>query len=275
MRNTLWWAVVGYVASVGVLLWFLYRLLLHEGFDETHFLAGAAAVLLLSGGWGYAIASLLIAPRQKMHERLMHVTDEILHELKIPLSTIDANATMIAKAVPDARTQKRLGRIRAATKRLERLYRELAYVLRKEIDAPIPERVDVAEILRERADYFNAHGAKRIQTSLQTYVVEIDRIGLEQTFDNLIENALKYSNRTSLVTLTCRKEGTVEIVDEGEGMDEAQLVRVFERYYRGESTVQGQGLGLTLVKRFCDENGIAIRIDSQKGKGTRVRLVFP
>jgi signal transduction histidine kinase len=67
-------------------------------------------------------------------------------------------------------------------------------------------------------------------------------------------------------------EGVLEIVDEGIGMDETEIMRVFERYYRGESDKRGKGIGLTLVKRFCDESGIDIDIISEKERGTTVRL---
>jgi len=56
------------------------------------------------------------------------------------------------------------------------------------------------------------------------------------------------------------------------GMDETQLVRVFERYYQGDKQQDGEGIGLALVKTYCDTEGIGIQVHSQKTKGTKVIL---
>jgi signal transduction histidine kinase len=61
------------------------------------------------------------------------------------------------------------------------------------------------------------------------------------------------------------------VEDEGEGIGSEELVRIFDRYYRA-SEKPGHGIGLAIVKQFCDENGIEIHIESQKGKGTKVVL---
>jgi len=271
MRNKLRMAVAGYVFSVAVLLSFLYWFLKNEGFDESRFIIGSVAVLLLSVGWGYVIVSHLIAPQQKMHEELLHVTDDILHELKIPLATIDTNAAMIAKQSKDEKTQKRLLRIRAASKRLEKLYRELAYTLRKKIEPVELEFFDLSELLYERVSYFRQEGRHRIILEAESRNVRLDRIGFEQVIDNLISNAMKYSPPHSAITVRW-KDDMLEISDEGKGMDETQLVCIFERYYRGDMHTNGRGLGLAIVKRFCDENGIGIRIESAIGKGTKITL---
>jgi len=55
-------------------------------------------------------------------------------------------------------------------------------------------------------------------------------------------------------------------------MDAAQIARIYERYYQGDSHSPGEGIGLALVKRYCDEAGIGIRIDSTPGEGTTVTL---
>jgi signal transduction histidine kinase len=89
--------------------------------------------------------------------------------------------------------------------------------------------------------------------------------------DNLIENALKYSPADTQVYVRLHG-GVLEVADKGVGMDETELVRVFERYYRARSDKEGKGIGLALVKRFCDENDIDVDIVSKKGEGTKVSL---
>jgi signal transduction histidine kinase len=55
-------------------------------------------------------------------------------------------------------------------------------------------------------------------------------------------------------------------------MDENEILRIFERYYQGDRSSRGEGIGLSLVKRFCDENAIVLRFRSRKGEGTEVLL---
>jgi signal transduction histidine kinase len=271
MRKRLWGAVAAYTASVAILLSALYWFMKNDGFSENGFLLGAAGILVLSVGWGYVIVSHLIEPQRRLHEHLLHLTDDIVHELKIPLSTIQTNAVLIRKRTEDERTLKRLGRILGAAKRLEKLYKELAYALHKEIRPAQKERFDLADLVNERVVFFNERHPGRVVADTESFVVHTDRIGLEQVADNLIENALKYSPADTQVYVRLHG-GVLEVADKGVGMDETELVRVFERYYRARSDKEGKGIGLALVKRFCDENDIDVDIVSKKGEGTKVSL---
>ena len=106
---------------------------------------------------------------------------------------------------------------------------------------------------------------------LDTQTLYADKIGFEQMIDNLLNNAMKYSERTSVITLRFNNN-ILSIKDQGIGIDEAQLVQIFERYYQADTQRQGEGIGLTLVKAYCDEMGIEITIHSIKGQGTTVLL---
>ncbi len=271
MKYRLLWATFGYVASVALLLSFLYWFLKNEGFDERTFVVGALFVLLLSVGWGYIIASHLIVPHQKTQEHLFHLTKDIIHELNIPLSTIQANTTMLLRKSDDERMQKRLGRIDEASLRLKRLYEELVYAIRKEMHLVEREVFDVAEVVKARVEHFKLLRRNPIEVSLESCQIKADKIGFEQAFDNLMSNAMKYSSKDSVVTVRL-KEGVLEIEDRGIGMDEEALMRVFERYYRATNKAEGEGIGLALVKSYCDKEKIAIEIRSQKDIGTVVIL---
>jgi signal transduction histidine kinase len=96
-------------------------------------------------------------------------------------------------------------------------------------------------------------------------------VGLEQVVDNLLENAIKYSEPDQPVEVVLQGKH-LSIRDRGIGMDENELLRVFERYYQSDSRKRGEGIGLSLVKRYCDENDIALKIRSRKGEGTEIFL---
>ncbi|MCF6205658.1 MAG: HAMP domain-containing histidine kinase [Sulfurovum sp.] len=271
MRKAIWLATFGYVFSVLILLSVLYWFLKNEGFDEMTFLTGSGFVLLLTVGWGYIITSHLMMPRKRTQEHLLDLTKNIIHELNIPLSTIQANSEMLARNTEEEKSRKRLGRISDAAKRLERLYEELVYTIKKEVHEIERESFDLKTLVEERVEIFREQERNPFVLELEPCQVMTDKIGCEQMLDNLIGNAMKYSSKTQPIRIVL-KNRTLQIIDQGIGMDEAQLLKVFERFYQADNRQEGEGIGLSLVKTFCDTEGIEIAITSEKGSGTQVRL---
>jgi signal transduction histidine kinase len=271
MKKEILLATLGYVMSVALLLSFLYWLLKNEGFDEKTFLAGSIVVLLLSVGWGYIIASHLVIPHRKTQDHLLHLTKDIVHELNIPLSTIQANSAMLSKNMEEERARKRLKRIDDASLRLKKLYDQLVYTIRKEMHQIEREPFDLAEMVVSRVEVFKEQRRNPFILELETCRVYTDRIGFERIFDNLVANAMKYSDKHTPVTIRIEGE-KLEIIDRGIGMDEAQLLQIYERYYQGDSQKEGEGIGLALVKAYCDQEDIVIQVSSKPGEGTRIVL---
>jgi signal transduction histidine kinase len=228
-------AALSYLSSAAVLLSFLYWFLKNEGFSESNFLIASVLVLILAAGWGYIISSHLLAPKAELDANLSILSSEILHELNIPLSTIKANSAMLKKRVmDDEKSLQRLVRIEASSVRLERLYKELVYSIKKEIHPIEKERLLLEPLLRERIETLEAFGRNRFSLNVGEKIIEIDRIGFEKMIDNLLMNAMKYSSKESLIKVIL-KENILMITDEGIGMDETQLLRVYERYYQSDN----------------------------------------
>ena len=265
-------AALGYFSSVAVLLSFLYWFLKNEGFSEANFLVAVLLVLILAGGWGYIISSHILAPKAELDANLSHLSSEILHELNIPLATIKANVSMLKKHLgEEERSVKRLERIEASSDRLERLYEELVYSIQKEIHPIEKEKVVLHHLLYERIEAFRLFGRNSFHFDIGEMMIRVDRIGFEKMIDNLLMNAMKYSDKTSLISVVL--DGNIlTISDKGVGMDETELLKVYERYYQSDSKKRGKGIGLALVKAYCDDEGIEIQIKSKKGEGTRVLL---
>ncbi len=267
-------SALGYFSSVAILLSFLYWFLKNEGFSETNFLIAGLLVLLLAAGWGYILSSHLLAPKAELDANLSQLSSEILHELNIPLSTIKANAAMLKKRLQgEEKALKRLERIEASSDRLERLYEELVYSIKKEIHPIEKEPVALQKLLGERIETFESFGRNRFDMDVTELTVNVDRIGFEKMIDNLLMNAMKYSDKTSRIEIKLERT-MLTIRDEGIGMDEAELLKVYERYYQGDSGKEGKGIGLALVKAYCDAENIGIQISSEKGRGTTVMLAL-
>lgn len=271
MRKELFAALLIYVVTVTVLLMAVYRFLENWQLSEFNFFVAGALVLLVAVGWGYILTAVIFAPKKQMEDTLTTLTNDIMHELNIPLSTIKANTTLLKKSLKDEKSLTRLKRIERASLRLERLYGELVYAIRKEIYEIEKEIFDIQTVIEERVAIFAEQKRNLFEIAVESYEIEADKIGFEQMIDNIISNAMKYSEKKSLIKISLN-EHVLCIEDEGIGMSTSELLRIHERYFQGDDTQEGQGIGLALVKAYCEEENIEIQITSEKEVGTRVKL---
>ncbi len=220
---------------------------------------------------GYVFISQLLESKSRNDEKMEHLIREVLHEINLPISTIDANCTMLKNSIVDTKKLKRIDRIEKSSKRLKKLYKELAYNIKKDISAVEKEEFNLKELIDESVAYFKEMKRNEIVTDIEDIKIYGDKIGLLQVIDNIIENAIKYSQKDKPINIVL-KEGILYIEDRGIGMDENEILRVYERYYQSDRKSVGEGIGLAIVKRYCDDEGIELKIESQKAKGTKVIL---
>jgi signal transduction histidine kinase len=133
------------------------------------------------------------------------------------------------------------------------------------------ERFSLSDLLKERVHVFEEQKRNPFILDIAAYEIEVDKIGFEQMIDNLLSNAMKYSSKETPISLVL-DEDILCIIDKGIGMSSTDLLQVYERYYQADENKEGVGIGLSLVKSYCDEEGIDIQIVSQKDVGTEVRL---
>lgn len=271
MDKRVLWGTVVYIVSIGFVLGFMYHILNTWGVTTKIYLLSALILLLFSGMFGYIFVSTILAPTKRLDKNLSHLTKEILHELNIPLSTIQANSKLIARKLEDKKCLDRIERIKASSKRLERLYQELAYSIKKEFQPIEKETFDLKKVLEERVEVFEAFDRNSFVMDLESYRVTADKIGFEKVIDNILMNAMKYSSKDTPITLSFSQD-TLSIIDQGVGMNETELLKIYERYYQADNSKEGEGIGLALVKSYCDSEGIGIQIKSEKNEGTTVFL---
>ncbi|SFV59905.1 two-component sensor histidine kinase [hydrothermal vent metagenome] len=270
MKKQIWIATLLYTLSIIFLLGLFYTFLS----STMEFIVASLLVIALSLAFGYILNSYILSQKLTIDENLLHLTREILHELNIPLSTIQANSTLLKRTLKDnEKALKRLGRIEDSSKRLERLYAELIYSIKKEIHSIEKESFRVDELIEERVAVLRLQQRNPFLLYTEPLSISVDKIGFEKMLDNILINAMKYSDKSEPITIRL-KENILTIEDRGIGMDEVELISIYERYYQSDSTVRGEGIGLALVKAYCDDAKIKIWISSQKGEGTKVSLAL-
>lgn len=214
---------------------------------------------------------------------------DLAHEMRTPISTIDAYLQGIQDGVvdPDAAT---IATLRTQTARLTRLAEDISAVSRAEEHQLELHRQPVApgELINAAAaaaqDRFAANGIdlnRHVELGLPTMAVDRDRIG--QVLANLLDNALRHTPPGGTVTLSAAAAGNgvrLAVADTGEGIPAEHLSHVFERFYRvdraRDRTHGGSGIGLAIAKAIVEAHGGTITADSpSKGRGATFTVCLP
>jgi signal transduction histidine kinase len=261
-----------YVTTTAVLITGIYYVHQVLGVQQWGIIAFVSLLITLVAGG--VLAKIAITPLREHFDHLERFSKETLHELNLPINTITANAQMLRKTHNDEKSLKRLERIEAAAEMLKERYNELDYLIKKQTEREKIESFDVSELIDERLSFFRSlYPATVWNISTYPLIVHVDRIGLGKVIDNLVENGVKYSPKNPHISILIENQ-LLTICDKGIGMDEITLMRIYDRYYQSDSTMAGYGIGLSLVKRYCDRHTINLHVASRVGEGTCVKLEF-
>ena len=210
------------------------------------------------------------------------------HELKTPLTSIRGYAeTLLDDDLPEKLTLEFLTSIRKNSLRLEHLVEDLLDLSKLESGEWTGRResVDTKEVAEEAwqvvRDIEDKDGIAF--DILGDFSVMGDREGLFHVFRNLLENSIRHtdSGGSINVSMALTQDSMVEVVisDDGEGIPNESLPRIFERFYRADSArardFGGTGLGLAIVRHLVSEMGGEVVAESQLGQGTTVRFTVP
>ncbi len=213
----------------------------------------------------------------------------VSHELKTPVGALALLAEATEEAADDPEAVSRFaGRMRQEAARLTVLVRDLIMLTRIQSSEPVTDAkpVDIASVISEAIDRCrtkaNKQGITLTSGGDQGLSVLGDEDMLVTALRNLIENAIAYSpERTRVVVSTLRvgKKAEVSVADQGIGIPERDLERIFERFYRVDPArsraTGGTGLGLAIVKHVMAAHGGKVKVWSKEGAGSTFTLRLP
>jgi len=273
-RKEIFKVLIFYVVSfmaMGAVVWLVFE---NFGYTRENFFVVTMVLFPLLIFFGYLLSKIALEPLFVTNDLLDRLLKDTLHELNIPLSTIFANVSMLSRFENDRKKLKRLSRIEKAGGHLLELYEDLDYFIKKEIGSVEKERFELREVVEKSVRKMeDIRGDISIQYRSFDMSVIADRRGCQKAIDNLLSNAIKY-NRPGGSVKIFEEKGSLVVQDSGIGMDDQTLFRVFDRYYQSELSASGYGIGLHIVKTFCDQHGIKIKIESKVNSGTTFRLDF-
>ena len=217
----------------------------------------------------------------------------VAHELKTPLFTVQGYiSTLLDGAMSDPEVLKKyLKRADKGVDRLIYIVQDLDMITKIEFGESKLEtsNFDVLELIRNVFEELEMKAVKKnIALSLENsghtkLMVHADRERIQQVLTNLVVNSIKYGHNNGTTEVSVEPLGdykvVVRVTDNGEGIEEKHIPRLFERFYRvdksGARTEGGSGLGLSIVKHIIDAHQENIFVDSKYGIGSEFSFTLP
>ncbi|WP_432633180.1 sensor histidine kinase [Brachyspira sp.] len=212
------------------------------------------------------------------------------HELKTPLTSIlGYSELLISMNAKDKKEDKKtdfIKRINFEALRMKELVLNMLTLSRMEANwqETIDEKIDIKDIILNVFESNRIKSEKKninIDLEIESAIIIANKEKITEVVNNLVDNAIKYTDDGGNIKISLKNNGekaTFTVKDNGCGIENKYLNRIFERFFRVKNEkylkVQGTGLGLTIVKNICAHYNADIYIESEKDRGTEVSVVF-
>ena len=231
-----------------------------------------------------------ITEHVKLDEMRKEFVADVSHELKTPITSIIGYADTLQDGEYDEETTKKfLNVISQEGRRMSNLVSDLLTLSRYDTNRVQKEvtEFDLGELAKKCQEKLRIEIEKKKQ-NVECYVtadvppIKADKAGIERVILNVLSNAIKYTEEHGSIKIYVGfvyNDAYIKIIDNGIGIPEEDMERIFERFYRVDKArsreLGGTGLGLSIAKEILDKNKGSIDIKSKVGKGTEVVIRIP
>ncbi|MEA5508403.1 ATP-binding protein [Crocosphaera sp. UHCC 0190] len=245
--------------------------------------------LSISGIGGILLTNQAMKPIEESFTRLKQFTADASHELRNPLMVIDSNVAVSLKYPEGMREadKESFEAIASATMQMIDLTEDLLILARSDqINLLKKEPVNLVIILEKLVKWYQTKiESKNLNLKLQlseTLLIYGDSLKLERLFSNLIDNAIYYTPESGIIEIEGKPKKCsieIQIKDTGIGISPENLERIFERFWRADTSRSywngGSGLGLAIVQAIVKHHGGTITVTSQLGIGSCFTIYLP
>jgi two-component system sensor histidine kinase VicK len=231
-----------------------------------------------------------ITERVKLNNMRKEFVADVSHELKTPITSIMGYADTLLEGDYDQETQKEFLQVIASeARRMARLVTDLLDLSRIDSNKKKIKKTsfDLGELAKECQKQL-AIEIKKKEHHVECFVtadvppVYADKDDIQRVILNILTNSIKYTPNGGKIKIYVGfvySDAYIKIIDNGIGIPEEDLNRIFERFYRVDKArtreMGGTGLGLSIAKEILDKNGGSIDIKSEVNKGTEVVIKIP
>ena len=213
-------------------------------------------------------------------------TSDASHEIRTPLSAIRGTLEVLIRKQREPKVyEEKVTEVISQVDRLDVLLEQLLQLARIDSGTAIArnEKIFLHELITASSERWKAQASDaNIKLHLdipKEVVVNGDKFYLEIILDNLINNAIKYGKQNGNVSISWNREiESLSVTDDGIGISEEHLPNIFSRFYRADesrsSVVNGNGLGLSIVKKLADLQQMTLNAESHLGEGSIFTLTF-
>ncbi|MDQ0975943.1 signal transduction histidine kinase [Neobacillus niacini] len=229
----------------------------------------------------------ILAGKLKHQDTLRkRLVSDITHEIRTPLNVLQNNLEAMIDGVLPV-TNEGLNYLNEEVIRFGKLINDLNFL--KEFESEgikiNYESIYLDHLISEICkDFYRAAQNKnctiQFEIAPDEYKINADKDKMKQVIINLLSNALKFSDSNGTILIKLYKEKNtiiMEVIDDGIGIKQEDLPFIFERLYRGDksrSQIEGNGIGLTIVKNILELHNALIKVESEEGVGTKVKVYF-
>lgn len=276
--------IIGFVVVPAAMMLTVGILILVFGRQAVDYVFGILILALVATTIIGTVATLVVLYREAYLSRLQtDFVNKVSHDLRTPLTSIRmfVETLQMGRLADEAQRREALDIIAAETARLSSLISRLldwarmesgkrTFDLRRQPLGPIVD--DALRAVEPQRLQTGAEVRREVPGDLPPVLADRDALG--DAFVDLLQNAFKYTGAEKRIAITARKAGNaVEVVvsDNGPGIPGADQKRIFDKFYRGkdplERSIEGSGLGLSMVKHVVEAHGGKVSVRSEVGKG--------
>jgi two-component system OmpR family sensor kinase len=220
---------------------------------------------------GYFLSKLFLKPIIIQRKKLDNFIKDTTHELNTPIT-----ALLMSLNKKDPLNPNNVKRIKLSAKRISEIYRDLTYLFLQDDNEKAQDNINIKDLLEESLDYFKELSTRKnikMNIDIEDHYMKIDTESFIRLSNNLISNAIKYSNQNSTIDIIL-KDNKFIVKDTGIGIEEDKQKDIFDRFYRATPNSGGFGIGLDIVSKICIKYNIKIDLISKKGNGSTFILTF-
>lgn len=215
-------------------------------------------------------------------ERQKRLIADAGHELRTPLTSMRTNVELLVAdeksgMLPDGARREILDDVAAQLGEFTSLVGDLVQLSRDDVVTPAPEPLDFSDVVRSAIERARRRGPNLgFDVALEPYFIIGEPDTLERAVTNLLDNAVKFSPDHGTVHISLAA-GILTIWDEGPGIAEEDLERIFDRFYRSDKArnTPGTGLGLSIVAHTIESHGGAVSAQNHPGAGAEFIVTLP